>query len=257
MGRFIDKLNQLSRAWSPPLGFRARLAAATKPKIQLVACLAQENAEHLAGYVFGADAGLLRISQPGLGSKTLLKISQAVPDIPWGGWLKGGAQELKEIIKASGDFVVFAAADTPLAMLQNDKVDKILEVEASLGEDLLKTINELPVDAVLIAGEEKGDYSLSWQHLILFRRLADLLTKPLLVSVPSEVSSAELRVLWEAGVSGVVMEVTVLPPGRLLELRHLIDKLDFPSPHRREKLPPLLPRLSPESGGAGEEEEEE
>lgn len=259
MSRFIDELKQLSRAEPQPIGFRATQAASPTPKIQLVATLAQESAESLAGHVTGADAGLLRISKPGSAAKSLHKISQLVPDIPWGGWLIGsGLGGTKQIIKAGCDFVVFPASNTPLAVLQNDEVGKIIEIEASLGEGLLRAVNGLPVDAVLIAGEQKEGYSLTWQHLMLFQRFADLLIKPLLVSVPSNVTAGELQALWAAGADSVVIEIKAdQPQDRLKKLRQVIDKLAFPSARQREKVEALVPRISQEPGIVTAEEEEE
>ncbi|MFC1932184.1 hypothetical protein ACFLXU_00940 [Chloroflexota bacterium] len=259
MSRFVDKLNRLSRAEPQPMGFKAIQPTSPRPRIQLVASLAQESADPLADYVAGADAGLLRISKLSSGAKTLQKMSQALSDIPWGGWLPdSGLGEIKQILKANCDFVVFPATDTPLTILQNDEVGKILEVEASLSEGLLRATNELPVDAVLIASEQREGYFLTWQHLMLFRRFADLLTKPLLASVPLTVTASELQALWEAGVSGVVVEVRVeQPKGRLNKLRQVIDKLAFPSPRKHEKAEPLLPRVGREPGTVATEEEEE
>ena len=259
MSRFIDKLNRLSRAESQPIGFRMTQAAPPTPKIQLVVTLAQESVESLADYVAGADAGLLRISKTSSGARSLQKISKLMPDIPWGGWLVGsGPGGIKQITGAGYDFVVFPAGDTPLAMLQNDEVGKILEVEASLGEGLLRAVNELPVDAVLIAGEQREGHFLTWQHLMLFQRFADLLTKPLLVSVPSNVTAGELQALWEAGADSVVVEIRAgQPQDRLKELRQVIDKLVFPSPRRRQKLEPLLPRTGRDTNVVSVEEEEE
>jgi hypothetical protein len=221
--------------------------------------LAQEDVEHLTDYVSGADAGLLRISKFSSGAKALQKISQAVSDIPWGGWLQGsGLREIKQITKAGCDFVVFPATNTPLAILQNDEVGKILEVEALLGEGLLRAANGLPIDAVLVADIQIENDFLTWQHLILFQRFTDLLDKPLLVSIPSEVTAGELQALWEAGVDSVIVEVRVeQSQDRLKELRQVIDKLVFPSLHRREKAEPLLPRISIETDIATAEEEEE
>ena len=260
MSRFIDKLNRISQAEPQPMGFRATQPTSPRPKIQLVASLAQESVESLADYVAGADAGLLRISKPSSGSKTLQKMSQALPDIPWGGWLQGsGQKEIKQMLKVGCDFVVFPATDTPLAILQNNnEMGKVLEVEASLSEGLLRAANELPIDAVLIAGERGGGYSLTWQHLMLFRRFADLLTKPLLVSIPSNVMAGELQALWEAGVDGVVIEVTAgQPQDKLRELRQAIDELAFLSPRRRGKVEPLLPRIGGKSSIVTIEEEED
>jgi hypothetical protein len=162
------------------------------------------------------------------------------------------------MVEAGCDFVVFPAANTSLAILQNDELGKVLEVEALLNEGLLKVVDDLPVDAVLIASEREKDYFLTWYHLMLFRRCADLLTKPLLVSVPSDVAANELQVLWEAGVGGVVVEVGVEQTvGRLAELRQIIDKLTFPPPSKRGKAEPLLPYIRGEPGIVSDEEEEE
>jgi len=259
MSRFIDKLQRLSRTEAQPIGFRATQPVSPKPKIQLVASLAQENVEHLAGHIAGADAGLMRISKLSSGAKALQKMSQAVSDIPWGGWLQvSNPRGIGQMLKAGCDFIVFPATNTPLTLLQNDEAGKILEIEASITEGLLRAINELPVDAVLIAGEQRDDYFLTWQHLILFQRFADLLTKPLLVSIPSNMTAGELQTLWEAGVDGVVTQVTVeQPQDRLKKLRQEIDKLPPPAPRRREKVEPLLPHISRETRTVTPEEEEE
>ena len=259
MSRFIDKLNQVSRAMPQPVGFRPARLTAPKPKILLVASLAQANIDDLADYVAGADAGLLHISESGSGAKSLQEISRVVSGIPWGGWLKGsGRGEIKQMVKTGCDFVVFPAANTSLAILQGGEVGKILEVESSLGGDLLRTINGLPVDAVLIASEWGKGYFLTWHHLMLFRRFADLLTKPLLASVPSNVTAGELQALWRAGVNGVVVEVGANQPvGRLKELRRIINKLVPPSPRKSEKAEVLLPYIGRETSieTGGEEEE--
>ena len=258
MSKFIDELRRVSQVGLQPMGFRAAQAVPQKPGLLLIATLAQVDVDRLADCVAGADAGLLQISKLSSGAKTLKEISQAMSDIPWGGWLRDiGREGISQMVEAGCDFVVFPAASTSLAILQNDEVGKILEVEALVNEGLLKAIDDLPVDAVLIAGEQEKDYFLTWHHLMLFRRCADLLTKPLLVSVPSDVAANELQALWEAGVGGVVVEAGVgQPVGRLAELRQIIDKLPLPPPGKRRKAEPLLPYIRGETGIESEEEEE-
>ncbi|MBA7633092.1 hypothetical protein ES703_40650 [subsurface metagenome] len=259
MSRFIDKLNQVSQAEPQAMGFRAAQAGSLKPKMLLLASLAQADVSGVADYVTGADAGLLSIPKSSSGAKTLQKISQVVPDIPWGGWLGDvGRGGIKQMVKAGCDFVVFPAADTSLAILQDDEVGKILRVEASLSEGLLRAINELSIDAVLIAGEQEAGSFLTWHHLMLFRRFASLLTKPLLVPVPLDVTANELQALWDAGVDGVIVEVGAgKPAGGLEGLRQAIDKLTFPSLRKRGKTEALLPHIGRETDVTTEEEEEE
>jgi len=258
MSQFIDKLNQVSRVMPQTMGFRTAQPAPEKPKILLIASLAGAGTGGLADYVVSADAGLLRIPKLSSGAKTLKEISQAAPNIPWGGWLKDiNKAGIKQMAKAGCDFLVFPAANTPLALLQNDEeVGKILEIEASLSEGLLRTVNELPVDAVLIAGEQAEKHLLTWHHLMLFQHFADLLTKPLLASTPPDVTANELQALWKAGVDGVVIEAAAgQPVDRLKELRQAIDKLTFPSQRKREKAEALLPRINSEVSTVAEEED--
>ncbi|MBM4432926.1 MAG: hypothetical protein FJ025_02895 [Chloroflexi bacterium] len=257
MSKLIDKLNWVSQTAPQPLGFRTAQPVAPKRKMLLIVSFAQTSAENLTDYIDGADAGLLHISSLSSGAKALQKISQATPDIPWGVRLKdSGTGEIKQLIKAGCDFIVFSAG-TPLAMLQKEDVGKVLEVEPSLSEGLLRTLNELPADAVLIDGTQDGDSSLTWHHLMLFQRFAALLTKPLLASTPSDITDSELQALWDAGVDGIIIEVKAGQPAeRLKELRQSIDKLT-PAPRKRGKVEALLPRIAERAELATEEEEEE
>ena len=258
MSQLIDKLNRVSQTVPQPMGFTVVQPVSPKPKLLLIASLTQVNVDGLADYVVGADGGLLPIHQSSE-AKALQEISQAISGIPWGAWLRdSGQSEIKQIMKAGCDFVVFPAAKTSLAILQNEAVGRILEVGASLSDGLLRTINELPVDAVFIAGELREDHFLTWHHLMLFQHFANLLTKPLLVAIPSNVTANELQTLWEAGVDGVIVEVEAeQPAGRVSKLRQAIDKLTFPSQRKRGKAEALLPRIGGEPSTVTMEEEEE
>ena len=258
MSRLIEQLNQVSQTIPQSMGFKSTQQVLPKPRMVLIADLAQANVDGLADYMAGADAGLLQISDLIEGSKTLGKVRQVVTDIPWGGWLKDvGQGGMEQMVEAGCDFVVFPPANTSLAILQDDKLGKIIQVEASLSEGLLRAIDRLPIDAVFIAGEQEGEYFLTWHHLMLFQRLADLLTKPLLVSVPSNVTANELQTLWETGVEGVIVKVGIeQPKGRLKELSQVIDKLTFTSQRKRGKAEALLPYIGGERHIVAEEEEE-
>lgn len=259
MSQFIDKLKKVSQAAPQPLGFRTTQPSSNKPGILLIASLAQLDVDSLAERVAGADAGLLRTTKLSSGAKALGKISQATPDIPWGGWLEGIAEkEAEQLTKTGFDFVVFPPASTSLAILKADKVGKILEVSTSFNKDLLPAVDELPIDAVLVTSEEEKEHFLTWQHLMFFQRCADLLTKPLLVSIPSNISTSELQLLWEAGVNGVMVRLeSEQPTGRLQELRQTIDKIAFTATRKSKKTKPLLPYLGGRTNMSVEEDEEE
>jgi hypothetical protein len=256
MSKFVDKLKNTSQAVAQPMGFGRGQPVSAKPGILLVASVDRAGVGNLADLVSGADAGLIGISELEPDSKALRECAEAAPDIPWGGWLRGGRWRRSQKIKAlGGDFVIFPAS-TPLGVLENTGVGKIVEVEATLSEGMLRTIDKLPVDGVFLAVEYGDSPSLTWQQLMLFQRFSGLVAKPLLVLVPSKVTAGELKVLWEAGVDGVIIEVGEgQSGGSLRQLREAIDKLSFPSQRRRGRVRALLPHLGGEAEIEGEEEE--
>ncbi len=228
------------------MGFRTVAAARTvKPRMLLVAAVARADSARLAEIAAGADAGLLAIDRLITGAEALKQAAKAVPDIPWGGWLREVVGEV--VGKMSADFIVFNAASQIFA---EEKTGKVLEVEPTLEPGLLKSADDLPVDAVLIAAENEP---LTWRDLMLIQRGVNILSKPLLVSVPPEVTTAELRALNEAGVRGVVVKAAVA--GKIAEIAKMLEKL--PSPSARKKARPLLPHIGGETVSVAEEEEEE
>ncbi len=259
MSRLIEELNRVVRAVPQPMGFRAARADSSGPRILLIASLAKiENTDHLADSTDGADAVLLRLDKSGLTASTLKKIAASLPNIPWGGCLDDiGNKKMAALVEAGCDFVVFPVASRVLATPQDEKVGKILQVEPSLGEGLLRAVNDMPVDAVLAAHVCEAGEPILWHHLMILQRLDNLLSKPLLVTAPPEITAGELKALWEAGADGVVVEADTRHPKRLKELRLSIGKLKFPASRKRGKAEALLPRIGGERGTLTPDEEEE
>jgi len=225
----------------------------------LIASLTQVgNTDSLADDVSGADAVLLHITKAQAGAKILQAVAQSLPDIPWGRWLADtGNKEITATVQAGGDFIVFPVTDTVSAIPEDDKTGKILQVDLSHSDGLLKAVNELPVDAVL-AVPEREEGSLTWFQLMVFQHFASLLTKPLLVSAPLNITADELKVLWTAGVDGVVVRVsTEQPVGRLKELRRAIDDLRLLPPRKRGKSEALLPYAGRKTATGTDAEDED
>ena len=108
---------------------------------------------------------------------------------------------------------------------------------------------------MLVADKQEKEFSLTWHHLLLFQHFADVITKPLLVSIPSGITAKELQVLWEVGVNGVVVETGVELPGeRLAAIRREIAKITFSPTRKRGKAEALLPHIGREMGTVAEED---
>jgi hypothetical protein len=149
--------------------------------------------------------------------------------------------------------VVFGVK-APVAALEEGDIGRFLAVEPSVDVGLVRAINGLEVDGVLI---NRGKESfISVEYLLLCQRLGDLLDKPLLAALPSLTTNKELNSLWEAGIDGIVA-----PPGQgseqLLKLKEMINGLPTGSKRRRGKAGVIVPHYGGSLSTEEEEEEEE
>jgi len=253
VSKLIDRLIQTAETVSLPMGFMAAKAAPPKPKMALIAKLeTADNMAPMADFLSSADA--IITAQTGTGKD----IARSLPDMVWGLWLEEKSRpQTKNFSEAGADFVVLPL-NSEFGLPSIEKAGKILLVESSLSEGLIRTINELPADAVLLADDNIGEQSaITWHHLMLCQRFSNLLSKPLLTTVPTSVSSDEFKALWQAGVDGVVMAVKTGKQAESLKgLRQIINQTDFAA-RPSKKMTALLPRISEEPAADAEEEEEE
>ncbi|UCG54341.1 MAG: hypothetical protein JSV32_07060 [Dehalococcoidia bacterium] len=239
MSRFIDKLKQLSQIESQPMGFR-REKVYSKPRLMLVV----EAGNSAAGLTLeGADVVLVTDGTENLPKKS---------DIPVGIRIYGGEiDKLPEGI----DFIVFQP-DSPVFIAQGGKTGKVIALEASMELDLLRSLDDLPLDAIVITreGMQFSEY-VNWRYLMLCRRFATMSSKPVLASVSPQISRHELQLLWEVGVVGVV--VSGLTAGGMKTLRSLIDELILPSKHQRQEIRAIVPKIGEETTSITDIEDDE
>jgi hypothetical protein len=261
MSRFIEKLNRIHQKEPQAMGFMISKPSQVKPRMQIAVSLTADNPDKDSANLASADAVIVQVAKSSE-FKSLEKICQAKDGLPAGGWVKAAESDtLKKLMDTACDFVIFSA-NAPLTIIPKEKVGRILQLDASLSEGLLRTANDLPVDAVLIA-DETAESPLTLDRLMFIQRLAYLISKPIMVKIPMNLSEDELQAIWNTGVSGIVVELNEKQPGeKIAELRGIIEKLQPPAANKKSKMSPILPRMQPESPTAkddedGEEEEGE
>jgi hypothetical protein len=258
MSRLIDELNRITRNASKPIGFRMAREAQSEPRILLIASVSVGDTASLADRVDGANAALLRTGKSQLTAQTIQKIAASLRDIPWGVYLDNiDDKKAEALIKAGCDFAVFTAASAVTITPRQEEVGKIIQVESSLDDGLLRAINNLPVDAALVTDVFEGEGSLLWHQLMILQHLTSMLTKPVIVPASLKAAESELKALWEAEVDGMVVETDAGKPGALKELRQIIGKLPPRSRRKQFKGEVLVPHTGGESGTATPDEEEE
>jgi hypothetical protein len=254
VSRFIELLRKSGQSAAPAMGFRAARSAGPPARLRLVAALEPGKIDSPKDYLEGAHAALLR-SEAAPDAQAIRELAAALPDIPWGAYL-GSKKSAAAMVKAGADFIVLPAAGPVAAATTDDETGTILEVDASLADGWLRAAGDLPVDAVLAAGINLGD-KLTWEDIIGVQRLANLLTKPLLVPLNAAIGEAGLKAVWEAGADGVVAAVDAARADAIKELRRLIDKLPPRTARPRGRNEAILPRTGGPSEPPPDEEEEE
>jgi hypothetical protein len=251
MSQLIEKLKDATRQRGQPLGFRANLAAKA-PAMMLVARLPGDNVSPTTALT-GIDAVLLELK--GLSNTAQLKAAaQRFGSTPLGALVKKvNKQEAAQLAEVGCDFMVFPLTGTPVTVLKEKVMGRIMVIPAALEVSLAAAINELPVDAVLIQSEE--EHFLTVQSLMSIQRLTEILEVPALANLPPESGGEELETLKLAGVSGVVLSLDPRQAeAKIDELRQAIKAL----PAERKKPPTrrtaLLPSTSVEERLPLEEE---
>ncbi len=255
MSKLLDKLNQVSRGSAPPLGFRSVVVAPKSPRMVLIAVLAAGDAPAAAAAKENADAVLLNeaeITKLFEKFEKLEKLAASLGELPWGVSLGEASEEQLSRLKSAGcDFLVCDAENSPLMLLREGEMGRIVKVEPSLPDGLIRATAQLPIDVVLIGGEP----SLSVQRLMVCQHLANLVHKPLVALAPLSMSSEDLKELWETGLAGVVVKVAEEAREGLSGLRQAIESLPLARRRRGEKAEALLPYLGEEEITEVEEEE--
>ncbi len=255
MSRFIDKINKLRQVEPQPMGFMASVRTAEKSKMQLIASVSADNLDSLAEAVKKADAVIVGVTKAD-DSAALEKSCQLKDGVPSGGWYRNySAATVKKILNTECDFVVFSAG-APLSVTQKEKLGRILELDLTMNEAMLRTVNDLPVDAVLVPGKD-SEINLTISRLMQIQRAAYLGIKPVLAVAPDTATGEDLQTLLNMGVSGIVVEVVdEKSAAKLEELAKAIEKLDPAAFRKKSRMSAILPRMQPETPKPHEEEED-
>ncbi|OGN98388.1 MAG: hypothetical protein A2Y58_01115 [Chloroflexi bacterium RBG_13_51_52] len=257
MSRLIDNLTKLSQAAPPPMGFHTSRQAETSPTMLIIGRTAIKSAAPAAKASSGADAVLIYADKSEPAIEDIKKTVKPLGDIPWGVYLEESGKATAALIEGGCDFVVFSPTSRIPDLPQDEKVGKILQVESSMDDGLLRAVNDLPADAVLVTDALEGKGTITMHQLMIYRHLAAFISKPIIVPVAANITEAELKALQDAEIDGVMADMDIAKGEDLKKLRKTIGKLPPRSAKKRDKRGVLLPRAGGESQTIEPPDEEE
>jgi hypothetical protein len=256
MSELIEKIKKQSETPQVQMGFRRALPASKPPSILLIARVKIDETGSALKNIEGADAVLLDSPDLELTAKNLAKIVKTLGNVPWGLFLEESKDKAESLENAGMDFAVVSPESPVGSAPKNEKTGKIIQLESSMDDGLLRSLNDLPVDAVLATDSFEGN-GLSYHQLMILRYMAMLVAKPLLVPVPSAITKDELKALWDAGIEAVVVTVDVTKDENLKDLHEIAAALPKRTPPKGRKVDVFLPRAGEAKAAPPPEEEEE
>lgn len=225
MSKLQKKMQKLQRREGPGIGFGA--AIREQPRAMLLAALATSAAEFDAALKAGADAVLLE-SAPDAAVTLLGKL--AIDKACVGVMTDSLDEAAAAALAAAGcDFVISTLEGTESTAVDTERMGHILVADEGAEDNTLRALAPLGLDALYVKRKAGG---MMLAHQLGLLRLASFSSTPLLVPVDASASVAELRVLRDSGVGGVVAPRTATPE----ELKQLIETLKaVPAPKKSRR----------------------
>jgi hypothetical protein len=242
MSELIKKLTSNSVGTARQMGFGV-ISRKDKKEPILIACFCNKAVEDAAEFIKGADAVALSVEMASV---------KTAKGVVRGGWQKNGGKTAK----GNYDFTISSIDNLPPDTTESE-MGRILELDDGLEDTLIRTINNLPAQAVLVKGKEAGN-PLSWRRLMIYRRFVDMLSKPLLVAVSAEVTIDQLKLLWGVGINGFFLTLDKKEDaGKISQLRRQMKKENWQElRHKKSGYGAVLPAAAQEVVTPEEEIEE-
>jgi hypothetical protein len=165
-----------------------------------------------------------------------------------GVWLQDGKGDTAQAREQGFDFIVFGGDEAPASLLLEEEAGLMMQVQPDLQDSLLQALQWMPLDALIVRWEG----TITVRRQLELQRLSGFSRKPLFLFIEGEPQTGELEALREAGVIGIVVDLSKSGgDARLKALRERIDSLR-PRPRRDRRddsivsITPAMVAVAPE-----------
>jgi hypothetical protein len=173
--------------------------------------------------------------------QALKKLESVLSAVPWGIRSDALSEEAAQECQDAGcDLVAFTLQDTAVSALASDDMARILCLDSGIDERQLRAIEPLPVDVILInVAAQTGPWTLD--DLTAVTAISSRVGKYILVQVSRAPEKKELEALRNAGVHGLVLDVSTVSSEALTDLKTALQAMPRPQPRRRDRGRAILP----------------
>jgi len=259
VSKLIEKLERISEGRVQPMGFGAAANRTIILPMLVIASLPAGSAkpDEVAAKA-DADALVLTIDNWKKEKDTLARIGGKT-DVLWGVSSQVvSREEIDQLAEMKCDFVIFTPEKTPAAVLGDERIGKVLQIDPSLDDSLARAVARLSVDAVLLSPPGKDQSPLTIHQLMVYERLAAGSGKHLLAALPPGSPADDLESWWSLGVRGVIVDMTAdHADEKMSQVKEAIRNLSTTKKKTGSKPGVVLPRIAQPSTVAPPEEEDD
>lgn len=257
MSRLIDRLDHIARGAPVALGFAT--SAVNRERIPSLALLAWVSApkKNTITALSKVQVDAFILSQRSQETKELEQEVNPLEGLTWGVAVEALEREQREAYKAKGsDFIVFGIEGTQADALEEGDTARVLRIPADLEESILRSLEDLPVDVILLQ-RPGAEGPLTLEHLLAISNVRATMSRYLLLEWDGELTARDLEQLRDLGVDGIVLDASKAAATTFKTLHELIDGLPKRRPKGEQRSMAVLPRMSRMPGGRSRTEEEE
>ena len=247
MSKLIEMLERASSPSQTPMGFGpASRRADERPALAIIGRALASELEADSGLAQADVEAVLVELHVRARQESLYAAFDALEGKLWG--LSVDERVSLEIVEAARergcDFVALDTLGAPASLLSEDDLGKLVTVEGDLDERTAAAIRSLSFDGALYHPPESLS-PLTLGRLIGVQRAHRLLGNPFLVGAFGELSKPDLKELRDAGIAGIVMELS--GQDAIASTRENIRNLprSRPKPRQRRNVAPLVPSVQP------------
>jgi hypothetical protein len=145
MSKLLEKLERISEGSGQPIGFGAAVNRTKIAPMLIIASVPAADAQ-LSGVIGkeSIDAILIAVENLAKDKKVLAKIDNTKTSVPWGVSMDAvNKEEIEQLIGMSCDFVIFGPARTQAAVLNEDRIGKVLKLDPALTDSMIRAISRL------------------------------------------------------------------------------------------------------------------
>ncbi|MBI4332935.1 MAG: hypothetical protein HY673_16835 [Chloroflexi bacterium] len=254
MSKLVDRLKQASDGGAAPIGFKS----AALPKQLPLALIGEISLPfEFKEPPRSLDAVLVKMARLPAEPGEWNKVKTSLGTIPWG--IAAGSLSEKNLVQlkeASCDFAVLTPQETGAAALLEEDLGKVVMVDPSWTDATLRSLESLPVDAVL-AENVAEKTALTLQSLMELRRLSMLTGKALIVRLSYFPPEKELAALLRVQARGLLFSIkSAKDVAEIGKLRTVIENLPRPKPGKSPGSP-LIPAVTGRLAENEDEDEDE